>query len=370
MKIIINLLYETLQSAGVSRYACNLLKKLAKIDSTNKYYLLINFLKIDYFKIKAKNFKFIPFKFPINSASVRRIVEQIIPPIFSYIINPDVIHSLNNTAPLLTNKTSIVTIHDLSVFFLKNRYETLKNFYLKHGTYLSAKKATHILTVSNTTKKAIIKFFKIPSIKISVTYNGIDEQFYKLKPEKFPVSSPYFLFVGTIEPGKNIKNLIKAFILFKTYTSNNIKLILAGNKGYKSEEIFSLKNKSKFKNDIIFTGYVSDARLRWLYENAIAFVFPSLHEGFGIPAIEAMALKTPVLASNIEILKEICADAALYFNPYNIEELSLSMQKIISSKKLRNKLIKKGQNNIIKFSFQKTAIKTLEIYRNSRISQF
>ncbi len=177
------------------------------------------------------------------------------------------------------------------------------------------------------------------------------------------VKKPYLLYIGNAFPHKNLKRLIKAFNVVLS-SKSSLKLVLVGkiDDFYKSFQV--LCKELKIEKNVIFTGRISDEELKWLYQNALIYVFPSLCEGFGLPGLEAMENGLPVVSSDGSCLPEIYGDAALYFNPRNTEEIVKAILELLNNKELRDKLIKKGYNRIKKFSWQKCAQETLEIYKS------
>lgn len=177
------------------------------------------------------------------------------------------------------------------------------------------------------------------------------------------VKKPYLLYVGNAFPHKNIKRLIKAFeVILRSKPS--IKLVLVGEIDNFYKSFYILCKELKIEKNVVFTGKVLDEELKWLYQNASIYVFPSFLEGFGLPGLEAMENGLPVVSSDSSCLTEIYGDAALYFNPQNIEEIVKAVLELLDNKELREKLIKKGYKRVKKFSWRKCAQETLEIYRS------
>jgi glycosyltransferase involved in cell wall biosynthesis len=176
--------------------------------------------------------------------------------------------------------------------------------------------------------------------------------------KKFGITKPYILFVGTIQPRKNIAKLIEAFAKLKT---ENLELIIVGKKGWLWEEILAAPEKFKVADRVKFLDFVGDENLPSLYKNALCFVLPSLYEGFGLPVLEAMKLGCPVVISNVSSLPEVGGDAALYFDPQSVSDMAEKLNVVINDKGLRIKMIEKGYNQVKQFSWEKTARKTLEV---------
>jgi glycosyltransferase involved in cell wall biosynthesis len=239
---------------------------------------------------------------------------------------------------------------------------------LSWNTKRAVKKATEIIVPSETTKKDIIEYYKVNEKKIKVIYHGIASSQQPAASSQQPANK-YILFVGTIQPRKNIKGLIDAFEklhedktnIYESSANNNIKLVIVGGKGWLSEKIFEKAKKSKFSSDIIFTGQVSPDKLLEIYQNTDVFVLPSFYEGFGLPILEAMANGVPVIAGNNSSMLEIVGDAGILINPYKPNEITDAIVKIIQDKNFKEKLIEKGLKQAKKFSWQKCAEETMKV---------
>jgi len=255
---------------------------------------------------------------------------------------------------------TIVTIHDLSYFYYPDEFLKKDLYQLKNWTKYSVDKAKRIIAVSNTTKKDLIKFYNVKEEKIEVIYNGGPSLagFKKNKNQK------YILYVGTLQPRKNIDTLIAAFSKFKK-NYPEFKLIIVGKKGWLYEHIFKKVAELNLKKEVAFKGYVSDNQLTSLYQNAFCFVMPSLYEGFGIPVLEAMSFGCPVISSFTSSLPEVGGDASLYFDPKDPLELAEKLTELAQNRKLRSELIKKGMERIKLFSWKKCAEETLKVIQQT-----
>lgn len=314
----------------------------------------------------------------------------------------DVLFVPSHTLPLIRKPglKTIVTVHDLGAEFLPSTHQLKQRVYLKFMTDFQLKSTSHLIAVSQATKNDLVKKVHINPQKISVIYEGYDKSAFK--PLKTDVLKDtlnyyeierdnYFFFVGTIQPRKNLKRLIIAYASFLNSSFSNIsqkvssikylvsskkqeilntkyeirntrpKLVLAGNKGWLSDEIYELPKKLGIEDAVKFLGYVPDEKLPALYNGAIALLFPSLFEGFGLPILESMACGTPVLTSNISSMPEIAGKAALLVNPYSEEEIAQGITKLFSDQKLKNQLKKLGIAQAQKFSWEKCAEETLKV---------
>ncbi len=254
--------------------------------------------------------------------------------------------------PILASPIPFVfTIHDLIHLNTTDTTSPLKKIYYELFIKNSAKKAYKILTVSEYSKKKIIEWTQINEEKIIVVGNGISSVFTATGTKHQP-GYPYLLHVGNTKAHKNVARLILAFAAAKIDTS--LRLILTGNITPAIDQII---NQHELKNRIIFSGQLSDEKLAEYYRGAQAFLLPSLHEGFGIPVIEAMACGIPTLVANTTSLPEIAGNAAIYIDPYSIESIKQGIEKISTDEKLRDDLTKKGFAQIKLFSWDITANK-------------
>jgi glycosyltransferase involved in cell wall biosynthesis len=224
-------------------------------------------------------------------------------------------------------------------------------------------KADAIIAISEYTKRQLIELLEIPSSRIYTIKHGIDPFFQECAPEeekleirkKYNLPASYLLFVGTQEPRKNLSVLIEAF---RRIRDRNVHLVLAGPAGW------SVEQDELTGERILRTGYVSKQDLRAMYQQAVAVVFPSVEEGFGLPLLEGMASRVPVIASRIPVFQEICNDSCAYFDPERPEELRNAIDEIVDNPELRKELIEKGIQRLKNFSWKETARKTLELYRS------
>src|SRR3989344_1437131 len=266
----------------------------------------------------------------------------------------------------------VVTIHDLSYFYYPDEFLKKDLYQLKNWTEYSIKKARTVIAVSNTTKKDIVKFYHTPDEKIDVVYNGGPPRHsersekslnrFKLTQQK------YILFVGTLQPRKNVDVLLESFTLFRKGTPG-FKLVLVGKKGWLYEHIFKRVEDLGLKKDVIFTGYLKDDQVSMLYKKAFCFVMPSLYEGFGIPLLESMSHGCPVISSFASSLPEIGGNACLYFDPKDPQELLEKLVILKNNQELRKDLIQKGKERTKLFSWQKCADQTLQVLRNSHSAE-
>lgn len=358
MKIVIDA-RELRTSTG--RYVERLIHYLQKIDHKNSYIILLkpkdmdgwtptnpNFTKI---ACPHKEYTFaeqIQFKFQLEK------------------LKPDLVHFSMVQQPVFYNASPVVTtMQDFTTIRFRNPAKNLIIFAIKRLVYIwvnkrVAKKSAHIITISNFMKEDLINYTKISPNKITVTLESADKIKEDPKPVGSLVGKKFIMYVGRPTPHKNLKRLIDAFSLLREKHPDLV-LALAGkkDKNYQTHQDYVEKNNIK---NVIFTGFISDAQLRWMYENTAVYCFPSLSEGFGLPGLEAMMHGAPVASSTATCLPETHGDAAHYFDPYNTDDITRAIDEILSDKTLRNRLIEEGKKHVKTFSWERMARQTLEVY--------
>lgn len=265
---------------------------------------------------------------------------------------------------LSTHVPQVIVIHDLAFEHFSGHVYGLATRYYKYFTPRFAEKASRIATVSEYTKSDIVRLYHIGPAKIDVVYNGAKEVYKPVSDEvKNKVKAMYtngwnyFVYVGSVHPRKNIKNLLLAFEQFKTETGSGFKLVIVGRKAWDFEDVDEAWSKMKFKEDVKFLGHLPPADLADILASAYAMVYVSLFEGFGIPIIEAMSCAVPVITSNTTSMPEAAGDAALLVNPLSITEISSALKTLAADNKLREYLVAKGNIQLKKFSWQLTGEK-------------
>jgi glycosyltransferase involved in cell wall biosynthesis len=277
-------------------------------------------------------------------------------------LDADLFLSPDGYLPLSSKTTSLAVIHDLSFEHYPKDFSWLVSKYYRHFFPKFARKADRIVTVSEFSKQDIINTYKIPSHKIDVVHNGVNTEFRPFTSENqikiralYSNGFPYFLFVGSLHPRKNIARLFTAFDQFKSQTDSDVKLVIVGARYRWSSEIKMSFDNMKHKEDVIFTGRLPETELPGIMASAFALVYVPYFEGFGIPILEAMKSGVPVITSNLTSMPEVSGDAAINVDPFSVESISSAMVKIEKDKKLREELIIKGKDRASKFSWDKAA---------------
>ncbi len=352
-KILINGLQLSDQNTGVQYYTRNLYLEFLKQYDRHYNFHLLQVSSSDFQTQKNNRYRrilFENFSLPVN---FRRH-------------NFDLYHSPSYVLPYFANIPSVLTIHDLLTLDCPELCQNGSVLYFKFLLPLSVKKANKIIAVSNTVKKDILRHFNIPENKIEVIYHGVSPVFKKSSDttvlKKYHLPEKYILFVGNIEPKKNLERLIRAFDLLKKNTALPHKLVIAGKKGWKYKPVFDSIAGLKIAKEVIFTGYVPESDLPAVYSMADLFTFPSLYEGFGIPPLEAMACEIPVLISSQGALPEITGGRCLQVNPFDVHEIAGGINRLLTDDHLRKKSVTAGKEWVKQFTWEKAAEETLRIY--------
>lgn len=380
---------------GTEYYSEQMIYQISKIDHHNDYILFSESKpkkgSLIYNLPKNFTWKIIPFGYLWTQ--IRLSYEML-----KYKDKLDILFVPSHTIPLIHPKKTIVTIHDFgfeyfpelyakksigpnnpiikAIFNIGARIITLGQFgnseydYHRWASRFAIKNATHLIAISDFTKNDAIKYCNADSKKISVIYHGFDAyRFSNLKPttEDIRKLKPYLFFIGRVERKKNIKRLIEAFALLKESKDIPHKLVLAGSPGLGFDEIKSTINSldPNIKKDIHILGYTEDTKAGSLMQNADVFVFPTLFEGFGIPALEAFSAKTPVVCSDTTALPEIVKDAAELVNPEDTNSIAIGIYNVIKNPTLAKNLVEKGSKRLKDFSWEKAGQQTYQVIKDT-----
>ena len=355
-----------LQYAGIHFYTKNIIQQTIALDKQNEYFIL---------RPKAGN------EYP-NATEIISPVRSFIPlhqKVRSFFNIPflmqkhkiDVVIEPCHFGPFNLPKSTkkITVIHDITPVLFPEYHISSSHFFHKLLLPGITKRADHLIVNSEHTKQDLIQYYPQAKGKTTVVHLG-KEDIFKPKTDptvlkKYGINKDYLLFVGTLEPRKNLMVLLQAFEELKKSdaTHKNLQLVFVGKKGWKIEAFLEAIELSPFKNDIVITDYVERKDLPVLYSMSKIFVYPSLYEGFGLPVLEAMACGTAVVSSNASSLPEVGGDAALYFSPTNTNELLVQLQKLLSDDALRQQCKTASLVQAAKFSWEKAGRETVEILR-------
>ncbi len=363
--------------SGVSEYTANLLKAIFEADKENNYKLFFNSFHDQSERLgkwNKDNSELIGLNIPNKIFNYFFQKTLSYPKLDKILGGVDVFWSPHfNFTKLSKDTKKVITVHDLSFLRYPEFFSARKNFWHRaldvKKTLLEADK---IIAVSENTKNDIVELLGINEDKIQVVYSGNNVIKKEVKVEdvqeflaKKKISGRMLLYLGTIEPRKNIINLIKAYnsLRMSGEEYGDVKLVLAGASGWKNRLTYREWQMSPYKNDIRFLGYVNQFDKDILYSQASLFVYPSFYEGFGFPPLEAMTYGVPVICANVSSLPEVVADAALMINPYEFTEICEACKLILNNKDLRDSLVSKGLKRAGEFTWEKTAREYLEVFK-------
>ncbi|HRY36591.1 MAG TPA: glycosyltransferase family 1 protein [Candidatus Magasanikbacteria bacterium] len=356
------------KQGGLGRYVQQLIAGLEKTDEINDYVVFLRKENFEQYNPDNPRFQKVLADIPWYGWK-----EQILLPQILNKEKCDFIHFPHWNIPFFYRGNFIVTIHDLILLHYPSRKAStlgpfsyfLKNIAYKFILRYAVKKAKQIITPSEFTKQDIIKTLSVPAEKVIVTYlaptklNTDNEK--EISLAKYNITKPYLLYVGVAYPHKNLERLVRAWKIFEE-KNQNFQLVLVGKKNYFYDRLI---NSNIFKNckNIIFTDFIPDSELSSLYQNAIAYVFPSLYEGFGLPPLEAMQYNIPVISSKNSCLPEILGNAALYFDPKNEQDMYTAICLVLTNEQKRHELINNISSVLAKYSQENTTEKTLSVYQ-------
>jgi len=363
---------------GIGTHIENLIRYIPEFDTENEYYIFHYPADKDYVPCTSANIRLVPDTSPKYS-----LRELVVLPFKMGQLRLDLFHATHYTLPPIRPCKGIVTIHDvIHLRFPEYLPHPAAYYYAKGMMWAAAHSASKVITVSECSKQDIVQYLRVPEQKVAVVYNGIDSppaplsvaeatkrgnEF--LNPLSFQkrggqgVSSPYILYLGNFLPHKNLDTLIKAYSLLKRQYKVDHSLVLAGKNDRMKPLLQKLMAAEKLEHDVILTGFVEPAWMPALYRHADLFVYPSLYEGFGLQALEAMAYQIPVAISNVSALPEIAGDAAIQFDPTSPENMAEVIYQALTDQALRTSLIAKGQQRLKVFSWREMARKTVDIYQ-------
>lgn len=345
---------------GSSEFGFRLIQEFAK-DRKNSYLIYLPTNPSSDFPSENDNFKYIVFK-----AKKLWTMYGLSKKLYRDKDKLDVFFSPTHYLPLITTVPSVVSIFDLSYLKYPELFKKRDLYQLKLWGKFSINRAKAVITISKFSKNAIMDEYKIASEKVKVIYPGVKQESRRMNKElsinelqkKYGIGKNFVLFVGTLQPRKNIAKLVEAISKIK-----DVELLVVGKKGWQYEEILNSPKKYAVGNRVKFLEFVPDEDLAILYKQAVCFVLPSLYEGFGLPVLEAMKNGCPVIVSNTSSLPEAGGDAALYIDPNDASDIAQKIEKLLSDKNLRQEMIDKGYEQVKKFSWEKAAKETLQVLK-------
>lgn len=347
---------------GIGYFTLKNLERLAKNHPDCEFVLFFD-RPYDRDFVFAKNVKPIVIPLPTRHPMLWHIYFEILLPIYIRLYKIDVFFSPEGYVPTRVKSPMLCTIHDINFehdkTYIGNR---VYQRYMEYFTPRFAKSANAVLTVSEFSKQDIATTYQIDENKIFNVESSANEDYITYSKEenertreRYSNSCPYFYFVGSLQKRKNLTNLFRAFDLFKDKTQSNVKLLIVGSKKWWKGEIEDTFNAMRFKEEVVFTGRLPLEEVNRIASASIALVFVSFFEGFGVPPLEAYRSSTAVITSNTSSMPEIAGEGALYANPYDVNSICEAMIRLYSNPLLREELIRKGQEQAKKYSWDKTA---------------
>jgi glycosyltransferase involved in cell wall biosynthesis len=371
MRVLIDCTQITRTRAGIGIYAENTIAELIRIDSSSKFFLLVQdddpgmdfsgCSNVTLIRVKAKLFRKLPLRF---------LLEQLFIPFLAIVHGIDVVHSLNCSFPLMPMFVrKVVNIYDMTMFLMPDVHLPIKVRYFRFFIGAASRRADALIFISHSAHSDFSKLFPHSSPSSHVVHLGKGPQFRPdLAPlevervfQRYGLKQPYILYIGMIEPRKNLVRLVKAFaMLSDAYPAHT--LVIAGKKGWMYDDLFQLVEERHLDDRVIFTGYVKEQDKPYLIRGADVFAYLSIYEGFGIPILESIACGTPTLTSNVSSMPEVAGDAALLVDPTSELEIAAGLRCLISDSELRLALAQRSTQQAARFNWSKTAYETLQVY--------
>ncbi len=346
---------------GTETYSRELIRALLARDDAHSYRLYTRArVPREYFGVQS-NFDVRAIPFPRLWSHLRLSFEMLTHP-------PEALWVPAHVLPLIHPRRSVVTVHDLGQLHFPDAYPARQRFYHNWSARWNAHSAAHLFADSEATRDDLIQFYRVAPAKITVVYPAYDAKLYQPARDaaclaelksRFRIGGDYVLAVGTIHPRKNYARLIEAF---ERLTSRDLQLIIVGKRGWLYASIFEQVKRLGLESRVSFLDYVPATDLPALFSGARAFAFPSLHEGFGLPVLEAQACGTPVVCSMTSSFPEVAGDAALFVDPFDVDALAGALDRALTDDTLRTKLIEHGFENVKRFSWDESARRVLSVF--------
>ena len=314
---------------------------------------------------------------PTGVPAVRAVQEQRLIRRAARHVDPDIIHYPASIGPWIPGMPAgsmlercVVTVHDLAYLKFPERFSAARRLYYRTSMVRGARRAAHVIADSESTRRDLVELGGIPAERITVVHLGVENTFAPVDDdavlarvrEKYSLPPRFFLFVGTIEPRKNVACIVEAYTQLADGL-DDIDLVIAGRRGWKFGPLYAQIERAELTDRILMPGRIDDKDLAAVYSCAEAFVWPTIYEGFGLPLLEAMACGTPVISSDIGVVREVVGDAALLIDPQSPQQLADAMQRVVSSGDFRDDLVRRGIARARLFPWEQTATRTLEVYR-------
>lgn len=372
MKILIDFTQIAIRKAGVGLYGEQLLKQISALNREDLIYVLVQddetvldcLANLSLIKVSARFFRKLPLRLALEQLYIPHLVKK---------LKIDVVHSLHYSFPVwMTRARRVVTVHDMSALLMPEVHTSTRRWYMRLFIPLTAKLADRIIFVSEAARADYLSFYRVPLNQTAVIHHAASNQFTPniaieqllSVRDKYKINGPYVLFIGTLEPRKNVPRLIQAFARLAQQFPDE-RLVIVGMKGWHYDEIFTLTSELGLNDKVRFTGFVDEADKPAILRGSDIFIYPSLYEGFGIPVLEALSCGVPTITSDRSSMPEIAGDGALIVDPTDVEQIYQAMRLLLSDEKRRSEISVRALLQSSRFSWEAAAAATLDQYRKA-----
>jgi glycosyltransferase involved in cell wall biosynthesis len=363
---------QSYHAAGSSRYVYNLLRELRHTAGPEKFVAYVGASHAPADLTPTPQFSLATTRFPTDRATARIFWEQFVLPRRLRHDGIGLLHGTVNALPVAWHGRAVVTILDLTFLLMPRLFNSGNARYLKWAVRHATRAAKRVITISETTRQDVIRLLGVPPERVTRIYCGVEERFKPLRGTAelaaFRASrqlpDDFILYLGTMEPRKNVGRLVQAYAALRRRGETSIPLVLAGGKGWGENAIFAEVERSGCASDIRYVGYVPEEEMPLWYNAATFFVYVSEYEGFGLPPLEALACGTPVITSDCSSLPEVVGDAGILVDPKDTDAIADAMQRLIGNPSLRAELTAGGPQRAGEFTWKRMAAETLAVYRD------
>lgn len=366
--------FQVLNKSGTGYYSRKLIEHVPFVGRNFRYLIFLpSSFKANPLCQKLNEASNVDLKFvPVGSQVKRIFYEQFVMPRLLLKAGAELLHSLAFVAPRGLPMKSVVTVHDLAYRLFPETLTGFRRWYLRKATERSIQEANRVILVSEVVKSELVKHLGVRPERLAVTHEGgfdFDRPISGLDARQLDHllgwSGDFILFIGTMEPRKNLERLLSAFAILRRDITSGLKLVIAGRKGWLNDGVWRKLRDGGIERDVVFTGFLPDSFVVGLMKSASLYVMPSLYEGFGLPLVTAMRCGTPIVASNAGSIPEVIGDAGILFDPYDVDEMAKIMGEVLNSPGLRQKLVKKGSMRCREFNWEKCARETVAVYEGT-----
>jgi len=366
-------LTETYRGAGINGHIHNLLQRLSAAGPDLRFTAFLSEQRF----VAPPGLNVHPVRWPTSRPLVRIVWEQLLLPQVVRARHVDLLHGLAYALPLVCSCPTVVTIHDLTFYRFPETLRPSRRLYLRAATRSAVRRAERVIADSHQTKEELVHFLQVPGEKVDVVHSGVSDAFRPAPADEVArfrtergLPPRFILFLGTLEPRKNIVSLLAAFAQWREDPgpgagAQGVKLVVAGAKGWYFEHIFKRAEELGLADELLFPGFLPEEELPWWYRAAECFVYPSLYEGFGLPVLEAMACGTPVITSSVSSLPEVAGSAAILVDPGDAVALADAIGRVLGDAALHADMRQAGLLQAKRFSWDRAARETAAVYRRA-----